>query len=146
MRECERKQSLCGCINWKKDDLALQVNHLMNNFEFTGFELEYTTLGPEDNRRLCRVGRCRACGKRLCIGTRLPTQDTVDGLLAKICHWTYQMWKGPGEKLPDGMPNLRDMFLALFHEEDRGLVREWLSRPGNPNVHQMYRNSNEEVW
>ena len=61
MRECKHKQSMCSYIDWKKDDLALQVNHLMNNFHFTGFELEYTTLGPEENRRLCKIGR-RLCG------------------------------------------------------------------------------------
>ena len=146
MPECERKQSMCGCIDWKKDDLALQVNHLMNNCEFTGIELEYTTLNPEENRRLCKVGRCRVCGKRLCTGTRLPAQGTTDGLLVEIYRWIYQMWKMPGEKLPDGAADFRDMFLALFHKEDQELVREWLTRPENQTIHQMYRSSGEEVW
>ena len=146
MRECEHKQSMCSCIDWKKDDLALQVNHLVNNFDFTGFELEYTTLGPEENRRLCKIGRCRVCGKQLCIGTKLPAQDTVDGLLAKIYRWMYQMWNAPRKALPDGILDFRTMFLALFHDEDLELVREWLSRPENQTIHRMYRNSGKEVW
>lgn len=146
MRECKHKSSLCDCIDWKNDDLALRLNHFSQNFEFAGFELEYTSLEAAEERRLCKVGRCRTCGKRLCFDKELPTQDTVDGLLAKIYRWMYQLWKGPGEKLPEGLANFREMFLNLFHEDDQELVREWLSRPENQNVHQMYRNSGEEVW
>ncbi len=44
MRECKHKSSLCDCIDWKNDDLALRLNHFSQNFEFAGFELEYTSL------------------------------------------------------------------------------------------------------
>ena len=128
MRECEHKQSLCGCIDWKKDDLALQVNHLMSNFEFTGFELEYTTLEPEENRRLCKIGRCRVCGKQLCIGTRLSAQVTPDTLLTEIYRWVFRTWNAANERLPDGVNCFQDMFSALFHEPDLEFVQEWLNR------------------
>ena len=62
MRECEHKQSMCHCIDWEKDDLADKIHHVISNFEFTGFELNYTTLEPEKGRLLCKVGRCRTCG------------------------------------------------------------------------------------
>lgn len=94
----------------------------------------------------CKVGRCRVCGKQVCIGTGLPTQDTVDDLLAKIYLWMYQIWKAPRKMLPDGISDFRDMFLVLFHKEDQGLVREWLSRPENQTIHQVYWNSDKEVW
>jgi len=84
MPECDHKGELCSCVNWQKEDLAVQVNFLMNHFEFAGFELEYTTLEPEEGRRLCKIGRCRACGKRLCLGTGLPAQGTVHELLTAI--------------------------------------------------------------
>ncbi len=128
MPECNHKGELCSCVNWKKEDLTVQVNFLMNHFEFTGFELEYTTLEPEENRRLCKVGRCRACGKRLCLGTGLPVQATVYDLLAAIYRWMFQMWYGPRERLPEGAECFSDMFLSLFHEPDRTLVSEWLDR------------------
>lgn len=54
MPECNQKTPLCQCIDWKTGDLAVGVNHLMNHFEFQRFELEYSTLEPEENRRLCK--------------------------------------------------------------------------------------------
>lgn len=126
MRECEHKQPLCDCVDWKTDDLAVRIDHIMRNFEFAGFELEYAALETEGNRRLCKIGRCRTCGKRLCIGTRLTAQDTADGLLAEIFRWTLQMWNAADEKLPDGAECFTDMFLSLFHESDREFVREWV--------------------
>ena len=125
--ECEHKKSMCQCVNWKKDDLAVQVNHLMNYFEFTGFELKYTTLGPEENRRLCKIGRCRICGKRLCLGTKLPDQDSADDLLSEIYRWMFQMWM-PCDRQPDGVECFTDLFWSVFHEVDRGMVIEWLNQ------------------
>lgn len=130
MQECQYKQSLCGCIDWKKDDLVLQVNHLMNSFEFMGFELEYTTLEPEENRRLCKVGRCRVCGRRLCIGGELSAQGTSDELLADVFRRTLQMWDSAHEPLPEGAECFTDMFVSLFHETDQERVNEWLARHG----------------
>ena len=51
MQGCNQKLPLCNCVDWKKDDLVLQVNHLMTHFEFSRFELEYNTLELEENRR-----------------------------------------------------------------------------------------------
>ena len=50
MQGCNQKLPLCNCVDWKKDDLVLQVNHLMTHFEFSRFELEYNTLELEENR------------------------------------------------------------------------------------------------
>lgn len=41
MRNCEREELLCTCVDWGKDDLAARIHHIICNFEFTGFELEY---------------------------------------------------------------------------------------------------------
>ena len=110
MRECEHKQSMCHCIDWKNDDIAIQVNHLMNYFEFSGFELKYTTLEPEEGRRLCKIGRCRICGGDLCIGRELPGQATPDELLTEIYRWMFQMWSAQNERLPANVNCFRDMF------------------------------------
>ena len=48
MRECERKETLCTCVDWETGDLEKRIHHLVCNFEFTGFELEYTTLEPAE--------------------------------------------------------------------------------------------------
>lgn len=133
-QECRYKQSMCDCFDWKRDDIAILVNHLMKHFEFTGFELEYTSLEQPESCRLCKVGRCRICGKRLCIGAKLPSSGTPDDLLAEIYSWMFRMWSASDERLPAGVNCFRDMFVTLFHESDREFVQEWLNwRAGNEN-------------
>lgn len=127
MPECDQKMPLCQCIDWKTEDIVIGVKHLMNNFEFQRFELEYNTLEPEEHRRLCKVGRCLICGKRLCYGTELSAQDYGDRLLTKIYHWVFHLWNGGKDRLPDGVNCFRDMFLSLFHESDQDFVCEWLN-------------------
>ena len=133
MRECDQTMPLCQCIDWKTGDVAVGVNHLINHFEFQRFELEYSTLGPEDNRRLCKIGRCSACGKHLCIGNKLLAYDTAETLLAEIYRWVFQMWDSSRDRLPDGVNCFRDMFVALFHEHDRDFVCEWLNHRAGAN-------------
>ncbi len=128
MRECEHKQSMCHCIDWEKDDLADKIHHVISNFEFTSFELNYTTLEPEKGRLLCKVGRCRICGKRLCIGEDLPDASTPDDLLADIFRRAFRMWNADGACLPDGTDTFTDLFLSLFHKPDREYTGEWLKR------------------
>lgn len=130
MRECERKETLCTCVDWETGDLEKRIHHLVCNFEFTGFELEYTTLERPEGRRLCRVGRCRACWKRLCYGDDLPTQGTPDELLSEVFRRTFQMWNAGDKNLPDGAECFTDLFVSLFHEGDRECVNEWLAHHG----------------
>lgn len=132
MQECKHKGSLCRCVDWKKDDLDVMIHHMAGNFEFTGFELEYTTLWPEEGRRLCKIGRCLACGKRLCTGGELPGQCRPDDLLAEIFRQTFQLWNGDSECLPDGAETFSDLFLSLFHEPDREFVSGWLAQRARP--------------
>ena len=126
MRECERKETLCTCVDWETGDLEKRIHHLVCNFEFTGFELEYTTLEPAEGCRLCSIGRCRICGKRLCFGDDLPAMSNPDDLLAEIFRRTFRMWADSKEHLPDGADCFTDLFLVLFHEDDRDFVRKWL--------------------
>ena len=128
MRECERKETLCTCVDWKTGELDERIHHLVCNFELTGFDLEYTTLEPEAGRYLCRIGRCRVCGKRLCYGDELPAQSTPDDLLAEIFRRTFQMWLDSNERLPGGMDCFTGLFLSLFHESDREFVCEWMEQ------------------
>ena len=72
MQECKQNTPLCQCIDWKSGDISVGVNHFINHFDFQGFTLEYSTLEPEKDRRMCKIGRCTVCGKRLCIGRALP--------------------------------------------------------------------------
>lgn len=55
MRGCECGELLCTCVDWGKDDLAARIHHIICNFEFTGFELNYTTLEPEAGLSLIHI-------------------------------------------------------------------------------------------
>ena len=100
MRDCECEELLCTCVDWGKDDLAARIHHIICNFEFTGFGLEYTTLERPEGRRLCRIGRCRVCGKRLCYGDDLPAQGTSDELLSEVFRRAFQMWNARCGAMP----------------------------------------------
>ena len=127
MRECERKEPWCSCVDWKEGDLAVRINHFAHNFEFTNYELEYATLEPEEDRRLCKSGRCRTCGKHLCIGRELPSQATPDELLTEIYGRMRQTWDASHDGLVSGADCFTDMFLSVFHESDQEFVSEWLN-------------------
>lgn len=129
MRDCECEELLCTCVDWGKDDLAARIHHIICNFEFTGFELEYTTLERPEGR-LCRIGRCRTCGKRLCYGEDLPAQGTSAELLSDIFRRALQMWDSAHEPLPDGAECFTDLFVSLFHKADQERVNEWLAHHG----------------
>lgn len=144
MQECKQNTPLCQCIDWKSGDISVGVNHFINHFDFQGFTLEYSTLEPEKDRRMCKIGRCVVCGKRLCIGRALPAECGADDFLSEVYNWMFQMWKGPRERLPDGVNCFRDMFLSLFHEEDKDYVHEWLRQPGNQKIAQAGRLSEKE--
>ena len=130
-RECKCSQSLCTCIDWKNDDLAVRVNHVLYHFEFQRFKLEYATLEPEEDRRLCKIGRCRTCGGDLCIGRELPGHVDPDVLLAEIYRWMFQTWDASHDGLSSGADCFTDMFVSLFHEADLEQVNKWLDRHGS---------------
>lgn len=126
-QECRYKQSMCDCITRMKDDLAVQINHLMGYFVYTGYELSYTTLEPEEGRCLCKIGQCRICKRCLCIGRELPAQATRDELLVEIYLWMCQMLGNPNGQRSFNSGSFEDLFLSLFHESDRDFVSEWLN-------------------
>ena len=126
MRECEHTKAICDCIDWKQNSSGLWVSHLVSNFEFTGFEFEYTSLEAAEERRLCKVGRCRICGKRMCYSGTLPSDVTGNGLLLAVYRKMHQMWNGPRDKIPDSFVDFHGMFFRAFHEADHNTVRKWL--------------------
>ena len=128
-RKCS--QLLCTCIDWKSDDLTVRVNHLLYHFEFQRFGMEYTTLEPEQDRCLCKIGRCRTCGGGLCIGRELPSQAAPDELLTEIYRWMFQTWDAEHDGLSSGEECFTDMFVSLFHEVDLEQVKKWLARHGS---------------
>ena len=77
-------------------------------------------------------GRCRRCGGRLCVGTRMTARDTLEDTLASIHLLAGQQWQGHTEKCPDGNKDFREVMIRLFHEDDRQAVQGWLSQQEGP--------------
>lgn len=141
MNECWlhiNKEDFCDCPEHHAEDFIVSVLHLAHNIVLQGWALKYDTLdAPGADSCLCRYGRCRICGKRLCACTDIPGDKTGDSFLAAVYRWMYQIWYG--HPLPEPFKTFREMFSALFHEADKPFVDEWLKRPENASVSQMYR-------
>ena len=123
---CNHPEPLCRCIDWKDEDFDVEIDHLIHNFEFLRFALEYEALEPGKEVQMCELGRCRICGGRICYGTSLmaagPTHDLMDGLYRR----TLQRWRLKKRPLPDGAGSFEELFVSMFHEEDWEAVRSWL--------------------
>ena len=61
-----KKDQLCRCIDWPDEDFDVEIDHFIRNFEFLHVELEYASLDAREPVRVCRIGRCRVCGGRMC--------------------------------------------------------------------------------
>ena len=119
MPTCQKKDQLCRCIDWPDEDFDVEIDHFIRNFEFLHVELEYASLDAREPVRVCRIGRCRVCGGRMCDGTTLPPEKTVRELMPTICLLAGLAFQQFGYPLPAGTSSFREVFPTLFHEEDQ---------------------------
>ena len=131
---CKQEEPLCRCIHWGDEDFDVEVHHLIEHFEFLRMELEYSSLEPGASWRLCRIGRCRCCGGRLCVGTSLTVRDTPEDTVSMIHLIAEQEWRSHAGNAAADSENFRELFVHLFHEDDRETVRDWLSRRAEQEV------------
>ena len=117
MPTCQKKDQLCRCIDWPDEDFDVEIDHFIRNFEFLHVELEYASLDAREPVRVCRIGRCRVCGGRMCDGTTLPPEKTVRELMPTICLLAGLAFQQFGYPLPAGTSSFREVFPTLFHEE-----------------------------
>ena len=142
---CKNLPPLCRCIHWGEEDFDVEIDHLLHYFEFLRLELEYTTLAPGTDWRLCQIGQCRRCGGRLCVGTTMAARDTLEDTLSSIYLIAGQRWCGHTGECPDGNSRFREMFICLFHEDDRKAVQDWLARRDEPLEQRQAAASKQEV-
>lgn len=132
----KQAETCCNCADSLPEDLSVRLNHWMDNFEFQGWRFCYDTLAaPGEDNGLCKYGRCRSCGKCLCLAFSVPVGQSTDSFLATAYRWMHQLWNAEHPSYMD----FREIFADVFHEEDRAYVRHWLSLPENQHVYQMYR-------
>lgn len=134
--EIETVECCCNCPDRRSPDISVTINHWLTNFEYQGWRLWYDTLElPGEGNRLCLYGRCRICGKCLCIGVAVQSNQSADSFLAQVYRSMYQLRQGKHLSSAD----FREAFVSIFHESDQPLVRRWLTLPENQSVWQMYR-------
>lgn len=110
MPTCQKKDQLCRCIDWPDEDFDVEIDHFIRNFEFLHVELEYASLDAREPVRVCRIGRCRVCGGRMCDGTTLPPEKTVRELMPTICLLAGLAFQQFGYPLPAGTSSFREVF------------------------------------
>ena len=79
--------------------------------------------GPERPSAL-RGGKCRQCGGRLCAGQYPVDAQTPEDFLAAVYRQLNQFHRRLDAALSH--PAFRERFAAMFHEEDRPFVEDWL--------------------
>lgn len=125
-KTCNTPEPLCRCINWGEEDFDVEIDHLIRNFEFLRFALEYDALEPGKLVRFCEIGRCRICGGQMCVGSTWPAAKSTDDLMDMICRRAGQHIGN--RPLPTGIHSYQELFPLLFHEADREFARSWLER------------------
>lgn len=144
-KPCNNPEPLCRCIDWKDEDFDVEIDHLIRNFEFLRFDLEYVALEPGKTVWFCEIGRCRVCGGRMCVGSTWPAAESTDELMAMIYRRTNWHLQNSNRPLPAGVNSYQEMFPLLFHEADREFARAWLSRLEKQDIPQANQGDGKEV-
>lgn len=133
--DCE----LCRCsFPGGQLDAAAHVSN-QSNIDTWHWLLAYTSLEPEPGRRLCRVGKCRSCGKLYCDSLEISADKGVDAFLACVYRlFSLSVYHHRPQLRPRDV--FQEAYLKLFREADRPFVTAWLERPENQSLWQMYCN------
>ena len=117
-------ETLCSCAPVQSGDVAQIVFHMAENMEDIRWELDYKSLADLRGHRLCAVGKCRQCGGRLCAGQYPVDAQTPEDFLAAVYRQLDQFHRRLDAALSH--PAFCGRFAAMFHEEDRPVVEDWL--------------------
>ena len=116
--------TLCSCAPVQSGDVAQIIFHMAENMEDIRWELDYKSFADLRGHRLCAVGKCRQCGGRLCAGQYPVDAQTPEDFLAAVYRQLNQFHRRLDAALSH--PAFRERFAAMFHEEDRPFVEDWL--------------------
>ena len=119
----------CSCPERRSKNPVEAFLYVNSHMAVERWVLQYTSLSGEEDRRLCRVGTCRVCGKALCEGSLLDAAYTTEEVFT-------QAWKLL--KLAGRLTNhaallahpacAKNLFVSMFHEEDKPTARAWFQK------------------
>lgn len=117
-------ETLCSCDSVQSGEVLQIVFHMAENMEDIRWELDYKSLADLSDYRLCMVGRCRQCGRRLCASQEIDGVLTTEEFLDGVYQGLKRFHEHIGEPLSHAA--FREKFAAMFHAEDRPFVEDWL--------------------
>ena len=117
-------ETLCSCDSIQSGEVLQIVFHMAENMEDIRWELDYKSLADLRGHRLCAVGKCRQCGGRLCASQGINSTLTAERFLGAAYQHMEQFHRHHGAPLSHAA--FCEKFAAMFHAEDRSLVKDWL--------------------
>ena len=121
LETCKDKMNFCQCVDWSPEEGPGFVDHLLGNYEFDHFELDYTSLDKGSELRLCQIGKCRQCGGQICIGAKIPACELLSDTLGRIYDAAVKRWRWYHED-----EDFTPVFLNLFRGRDQQVAKLWL--------------------
>ena len=135
---------MCSCVfkgNSPGTEVDIEMYIKLKGYQETLYwMLIYNTLEAEPDRRLCRVSKCKKCGKLYCEGMVLPDDKSGDSFLAAVYQWFYQEASNIMNELVASKSKFDEAFSNLFDDKDKLFVKRWLTLPENQHIFNMYRN------
>jgi hypothetical protein len=110
---------ICDCVDWSNP--GEWVPHYSQNFVFGREVLTYGSLDTicSEPATLCTLGKCKKCGKQICVGGSLENLRSFDDFMTRIVE---AVTKGDKSLSADADKTV----IALLHEDDREAGIDWL--------------------
>ena len=110
---------ICGCVDWAKPEEW--TPHFSESFTDARTVLTYGTLDTISTEPvvLCTLGKCRKCGKQICVGGVAESIGSFDDFMTRIAENAAR-----GEETLSAETDMA--VIALLHEEDREAGMNWL--------------------
>ena len=126
-RHCTHSpEELCSCAPVRSGDVLQTAAHVAESMMDINWELDYKSLADLGDYRLCLIGKCRQCGGRLCVSQYPVDAQTPEDFLVAVYRQLDQFHRRLDANF--SRPAFHERFAAMFHEEDRLFVKNWLAR------------------
>lgn len=131
MSECLGKLNaeFCSCPERSCSNAAASFLYVQAHMEVERWRLQYKELTGVEDRRLCRIGTCRVCGKALCEGILLDAVSTVEELFSEA--WERLQLVGcitNHAALLAHTLRAEKLYVSMFHKEDQPAALAWFER------------------
>ena len=134
MSECLLKldAEFCTCPERRSKNAVESFLYVQAHMEVERWQLQYRSLVGKEDRRLCRIGTCRVCGKALCEGLLLDEALTREAVLADA--WRLLKLEARMTNHASLIANpicAENLFVSMFHDADQAVAHTWYKAHAN---------------